>query len=340
MSTATLAMVIVGTEEFWMFYILRTVAEPEMINDAEFVWTILSIAATGSVIGAILGAVLADKFGRKKTLLATSIPSIIRIVCIYTIDMSSLWSCVPLFIGEIGLGMTWIVVPLYISEICNAKIRGALMMLQVPFFYVGKSIGIGIELLELCLVSVVLIGIFVAAFTWLPETPYYLASKKKYETAAKSLAFYRNIDDVTARNDVQMIIEEVEAKTHNNGRRCCQKIHEFVRGSNGKGLIIVILLIIVKWSEHKLEARNYLVDVIQGPLVPNVYNARLIAYLVSLITGILIVSAIDVIGRRSFLLFATFISFVTMVVLLICVRNNKPQWMYNGVCVIFHFFRL
>ena len=85
----------------------------------------MSAALWGTVLGSLIGSWPADKFGRRKTLLAIGI--------LYFV--SAIWSglapevisfIIARFIGGLGVGISTVVAPLFISEISPAKYRGRL----------------------------------------------------------------------------------------------------------------------------------------------------------------------------------------------------------------------
>ncbi len=88
----------------------------------------IAMALYGTVIGALLGGIPADRFGRKKTLVWIGILYLISAVGsalapeIYSFMFFR-------FIGGLGVGASSVVAPMYISEIAPAKSRGTLVAL-------------------------------------------------------------------------------------------------------------------------------------------------------------------------------------------------------------------
>ena len=85
----------------------------------------ISTALWGTVLGALLGAWPADRFGRRSTLLWIGL--------LYVV--SSVWSAlapgpwnfmIARFLGGIGIGVSTVVAPLYIAEIAPPRARGRL----------------------------------------------------------------------------------------------------------------------------------------------------------------------------------------------------------------------
>lgn len=89
---------------------------------------IMSMALWGTVIGALLGGIPADKFGRKKTLFWIGILFLVSALgSAFAVDKYSF--SFFRFIGGIGVGASSVVAPMYISEISSAKNRGKLVAL-------------------------------------------------------------------------------------------------------------------------------------------------------------------------------------------------------------------
>jgi sugar porter (SP) family MFS transporter len=88
----------------------------------------VSIALYGTVLGALLGGIPADRIGRKKTLQ--------WIAALYLVSavgsaLATDWTLFMIFrfLGGLGVGASSIAAPMYISEISPAKMRGRLVAL-------------------------------------------------------------------------------------------------------------------------------------------------------------------------------------------------------------------
>lgn len=136
-----------------------------------------SLLALGAIAGAVSCGQMADKLGRKKTLLLLALPFLLSWVII--ILASKLWLIyVARFIIGAAVGAACVVVPIYISEIAETSTRGSLGAM----FQLNITVGI---LLAFVLGSVMnyttfaivcaLIEIgFLACFVWMPESPIWL----------------------------------------------------------------------------------------------------------------------------------------------------------------------
>jgi sugar porter (SP) family MFS transporter len=147
----------------------------------------IASALYGTVIGALLGGLPTDRFGRKKTLLSIGLLYIISALgCAFS---TSIWTFIPArFIGGLGIGMSTVVAPLYISEIAPPSYRGRL----AGMFQFNIVFGIVIAFMS----NALLAGIGTNAWRWmlgvaafpsliytlfcfgLPESPRWLLGRK------------------------------------------------------------------------------------------------------------------------------------------------------------------
>ena len=89
---------------------------------------IMSMALWGTVIGALIGGIPADKFGRKKTLFWIGALFLISALGSALAPGQYTFSFFR-FIGGVGVGASSVVAPMYISEISNSQNRGKLVAL-------------------------------------------------------------------------------------------------------------------------------------------------------------------------------------------------------------------
>jgi sugar porter (SP) family MFS transporter len=157
---------------------------------------VIGMALWGTVIGALLGGIPANKLGRKNTLIWIGI--------FYTISaLGSAMSSDPItfaifrFIGGLGVGASTIAAPAYISEIAPAKDRGKLVGLYqfnivfgilIAFFsnYLLNGIGenawrwmVGVEAIPAVIYTVFALTI--------PKSPRWLLSKLRFDEAKEVL---------------------------------------------------------------------------------------------------------------------------------------------------------
>jgi sugar porter (SP) family MFS transporter len=157
----------------------------------------LAIAAAlyGTVIGAALGGIPADLFGRKKTLfwigLSFFISSIGAAIAPY-VNLFMLFR----FLGGLGIGASSVVAPIYISEIAPAKHRGKLVIsfqlnivLGILIAYVSNYFIQGMENDWRIMLGVVSLPslLFSILILLTPETPQFLLLKRNDLAGARKV---------------------------------------------------------------------------------------------------------------------------------------------------------
>jgi Arabinose efflux permease len=97
---------------------------PFRISDQESSW-VGSLLSLGAAVGGPPFGIMVNKMGRKRALLALSLPvtvSWIIIVCTRSVT----WLCIARFASGLTLGGVCFVVPIYVAEIAEPSIRGPL----------------------------------------------------------------------------------------------------------------------------------------------------------------------------------------------------------------------
>ncbi len=144
----------------------------------------VSSSLLGTVVGALVASVPAQKYGRKKVLLVVSICYLLSAIgC----ALSQAWIVFILFrfLGGLAVGVSSVVGPVYISEIAPAKIRGRLtgsfqLMIVLGIFIAYLTnflfLGLGEEAWRWMLgVMIVPALLFFALLGIVPESPRWLA---------------------------------------------------------------------------------------------------------------------------------------------------------------------
>ena len=163
----------------------------------------VSIALIGTVIGALLGAIPADRLGRKKTLYGIAI---LYLVSSLGTALAGTWPLflVFRFLGGFGVGASSVTAPIYISEISPAAGRGKL----VGLFQFNVVLGIVVSYLSNYLIGQtgnhswrLMLGIqaipsalFLALLPFVPESPRWLITKKGKVTEARKIMDLINPD--------------------------------------------------------------------------------------------------------------------------------------------------
>ena len=169
---------------------------------------IMSMALWGTVIGALLGGIPTEKFGRKKVLFWIGV--------LYTasaLGSALAWDPYSFsffrFIGGLGVGASSVTVPTYLSEIAPENKRGQMVAryqfmivfgIFIAFFsnYLLHGIGgendwrymLGIEALPAIIYTILVMGV--------PRSPRWLITKRNNLTEAKGVLTSMGIADVNA----------------------------------------------------------------------------------------------------------------------------------------------
>lgn len=157
----------------------------------------VAMALYGTVLGALLGGIPADKYGRKVTLIWIGIFYFVSALGSALVD--DVYSFMFYrFIGGLGVGASSVVAPMYISEIAPAKRRGQLVALyqfNIVFgilmaYFSNYLIGtanlseawrwmLGIEAIPALIYSMLILKV--------PRSPRWLIAKKKDYQAAREI---------------------------------------------------------------------------------------------------------------------------------------------------------
>jgi sugar porter (SP) family MFS transporter len=174
---------------------------------------IMSMALWGTVLGAILGGIPTEYYGRRKVLLWIGI--------LYTVSaFGTAFAPDPYtfslfrFIGGVGIGVSSVAAPTYISEISSPAMRGRLVAMYqfnivfgilIAFLsnYFLQGVGgaddwrymLGVLAIPSVIYTLMVIGV--------PESPRWLITKKNDLPAAKKIMSEIGIDDPDA--EIEMI---------------------------------------------------------------------------------------------------------------------------------------
>ncbi|MFN4761508.1 sugar porter family MFS transporter [Gillisia sp. Q332] len=188
-------------------------------SDAYHGIVVMTMALWGTVAGAILGGIPTNRLGRKTTLIWIGIFYVIS-------ALGSAFANDPVtfaifrFLGGVGVGVSTIAAPTYVSEIAPAKDRGRLVSLYQFNIVLGILIAFlsnyllrntGAEpwrwMLGVEAIPAVLYTFFVF---FVPRSPRWLISKKKYEEAEKVMKIINPDEDI--KQKMTEIKEQSEVK--------------------------------------------------------------------------------------------------------------------------------
>ncbi|KAM3959838.1 facilitated trehalose transporter Tret1 [Aphomia sociella] len=156
-----------------------------------------SISAIGALLSALPVGVMAQKVGRRPTILFLSIPFLLSWLFIIFAHGATLL-IIGRFFSGLGTGGICVAAPMYIGEIAETSIRGSLGAFFQLFLTVGILftfvVGGWTHWRTLSIISAVLPPLLVIVFWWMPETPQYLLAKNRRRDAEKALRWLRGPD--------------------------------------------------------------------------------------------------------------------------------------------------
>ncbi|XP_026319446.1 facilitated trehalose transporter Tret1-like isoform X2 [Hyposmocoma kahamanoa] len=170
-----------------------------------------------SALTPVPSAYMADKFGRKTSLLLGALPFIIGWILIIT-ARSVLFLYISRIFSGLGYGIVYTVAPMYTGEIATNEVRGALSTMITLMNKVGilaqYCIGPYVSIQALAGINLILPITFVLTFIFLPESPYFYLKQDRSERAERSL---RNLRSGDIRTELKNIELNVQVDMKNKG---------------------------------------------------------------------------------------------------------------------------
>uniref|UniRef100_S4PEN4 Sugar transporter n=1 Tax=Pararge aegeria TaxID=116150 RepID=S4PEN4_9NEOP len=176
-----------------------------------------SILAIGAAISALPVGIIAEKIGRRPTILILSVPFTINWLITIFANGAGMLIAARFFAG-LSTGGICVAAPMYIGEIAETSIRGSLGAFFQLFLTVGILftfvVGAYTSWRTLSIISAVFPILLVAVFWWMPETPQYLLAKNKRRDAEKVLRWLRGPDA-----DLSGELEDMQKDVDNSSRQ-------------------------------------------------------------------------------------------------------------------------
>ncbi|XP_022231665.2 facilitated trehalose transporter Tret1 [Drosophila obscura] len=157
---------------------------------------VASTVCIGGLFGGILFAWLAERIGRRWSLLWLAVPNLIGWIII-PFASTPTHLIVARFIGGAAGGGCFSVIPIYIAELASDSVRGVLGTFLVLTCNGGVVLafvlGYYFDYATVSWLVSTLSFVFVGCFWFMPETPQHLAKQNRVQEAEQSLRYYRNI---------------------------------------------------------------------------------------------------------------------------------------------------
>lgn len=240
-----------------------------------------SIINIGAVLGAIPAGLVADRIGRKWTLLFIALPHFTAYLMFALANEVYLFY-LGRFINGIALGAGYTILPMYIAEVAEDSNRAPLSISLNIFWTFGNCLPYAIgPYLNITLFNLILAAIpltFFVIFLLLgTESPYYLVHKGQNEKAKEVIIKLRSCSKDAATKEI-FKIEEVFSR-HENG----SMLDIFTSKPLRKALIVSLTLMLFQQLSGITAMTYYLQPIFQES------GARISADISSTICGVFMI---------------------------------------------------
>ncbi|KAG5880040.1 hypothetical protein JTB14_034848 [Gonioctena quinquepunctata] len=178
-------------------------------SEAEWLETFLLV---GSVVGLPITMYCVDKIGRRKSLMLSTTGLVICWIVIAVANSIEYLYAARFFQG-LGLNMAFVAAPMYVGEISHRKIRGFLSSMVFVLMLCGVlTIYCVAPFVPFFVPSVIagsLLSIEMVVFIFLPESPYFLLTRGRFDEARESLQRFRD-DPEEVESELKEMMESVE----------------------------------------------------------------------------------------------------------------------------------
>lgn len=273
----------------------------------------VSSAIFGCIIGVSIAGYVADKIGRKKTLLITALLFAVSAIGSAIAD-SYIFFVIARIIGGVGVGAASMLSPLYISEIAPADKRGTLVSLyqlaivlgiNIVFFFNYKVAQFGTEAWNIEIGWRYMVGsevipalLFFIALFFVPESPRWLSKEGRNDEALSVLS------RINSKENAIKVHQEIKSAL------CQEKgtLKELFQPGLRMAMIIGVFLALFSQITGINAIMYYAPEILKkaGFGVNSALMQTVIIGFVNTIFTFVAIKYIDKLGRRSLLLWGVF----------------------------------
>lgn len=298
---------------------------PFSLDASTISWVVASMDL-GNILSPVPSGYVMDKFGRKNTLLLTSL--IFLASSLLTIfAQSSHWLILSRLLSGIGKGVGFTVVPMYIAEITDKEIRGTLSTMFTGHLYGGilfsLCVGPYIQYQTLNIILGVIPVIFLVTFVFIPESPYFFIIKENDQVGCRnSLEWFKGKSETIGEE-----VEEIVFTTNENMKNRSGYKELMVNYSYRKALIIVLvssflqrlsgISTILSYASTTLPEHEGFIGRTE---VLSIFSILLV------ITNFVCSPLVDIVGRKILNMVSAFLASAVMLVMAASFYWNLEYW--------------
>ncbi|CAI7564592.1 unnamed protein product [Penicillium pancosmium] len=268
-----------------------------------------SLGLPAKCVGAVIGLLVAEKFGRRISYLVMQFVVLVGIAVSYSATAYG-GALAGRILVQCFVGWDNFLVPMFLAEISPAALRGAIVVIYVFAHIFGSLICSFITLVtakydgdaswQTPLASMFAFPAFVLLFSWfVPESPRWLVRKGQYEKALKHLRWLRGsrLSEEESQAEVHALQESIDRDREIKG-----KWGDFLKGPNRRRLRIAIAVAIFNQVTGQSFMSQYGAIFIKSLDTLSPFTFQSISSGITCLGPIITFTFVDMIGRRPFYL--------------------------------------
>lgn len=269
----------------------------------------VAIATVGTILGALIGGRLADRYGRKNLLFAIGILYVMGSVGTALAPTHAFLMAFR-FLGGVGVGLSSVCAPIYTAEIAPARIRGRLVglvqfnivlgiLLAYLSNYIIQMIITDEKVAWRWMLGVMLIpsAVFLLLLVSVPETPRWLMSRGRDKEAVE---ISRRLCSTRAESEEQI----AEIRQQLAADRTKGSLSDFFSRRYSKVIIFAFIIAMCNQLSGINAILYYAPEVMKeaGASKDDAYLMSVAVGIMNLIATMAALTVIDKIGRRSLMI--------------------------------------
>jgi len=307
------------------------------------------VAASSLLLGCLLGAagasMIGDRYGRKKSLIASAILFALSALGAAAANSVALFSAARL-VGGLAIGLASVLTPVYIAEISPSKNRGTLVSLNQLAIVIGilfaylvswqiARFGENSWRWMLAVAAIPSLAFFLGLLA-IPESPRWLLSRGRHDEGERILA--RIFGATVAREQVQAV-EKAAASEEGSWREVCSL---GMRKRLGVGMFLALFCQITGINTVLYYGSIIVSEHFPGQSTSMALIANVIIGTVNLVFTTVAMIYLDRWGRRAILLTASggMGGALTLLVVGLNIRGISPVLMLGAILLYVAFFAL